>query len=487
MRRRAFLFGGAAASIATASMSQEMAKPQGASNARYLDSITDAIRYGFSQGASAATNAAAINAAIASFPPGVGGEVILPSGTFDVAADTIAPTRPHVTITGQGRAFSVIGGQKAPTVLRFGSGTVGFDFTKAALGRNYSCLRNLSINGNKACANGVKVYGAMELDAIEVQNCSNAGIWLWQFINQTRLYRVASNYNTKYGLLVGNGTDAGNTIFSVESSDFNSNAVGVRIESAQFARFAAVVCEANTQHGLQLYQYSKPSVVAALNFSNCWFENNGSAGSHSAVTFDSDTHSSAVDTSPHHITFDHCELSAASGAKCIIGTAGQFFRFLNCDTSGAITLATDVYDSGFENRHITGSATITNSGTRNYDTASGVIPIPYTGTLTGCTTTPTGRVNATKSGSMVTIDVPAFTATSTATSKTITGMPAPLRPATQKSGIFIGSDSGRANAIGLFLVGTNGTITLYPGPQVGNWTNSGTFASTAFSFSYTTA
>ena len=109
----------------------------------------------------------------------------------------------------------------------------------------------------------------------------------------------------------------------------------------------------------------------------------------------------------------------------------------------------------------------------------------FTASLTGCTTVPTGTAYYSVNGNAVTLDVPGLFATSNATSKTITGAPDAIKPATAKRGVYIASDNGGAMAIAAFSIGTNGVITLYPNTVDGNWTASGVADFRAFSAAYT--
>lgn len=97
----------------------------------------------------------------------------------------------------------------------------------------------------------------------------------------------------------------------------------------------------------------------------------------------------------------------------------------------------------------------------------------YTGTLTGCTTSPTGTIEWSLTGDVVTLQIPTISGTSNSTSATITGMPASIRPSTASSGIGITVDSGTA-AIGRIVVETTGTITLYNSVTAAGFTAAGT-------------
>lgn len=107
----------------------------------------------------------------------------------------------------------------------------------------------------------------------------------------------------------------------------------------------------------------------------------------------------------------------------------------------------------------------------------------FTGTLTGYASGPTGTVNYTVisniggTGKLVTLYVAAnISGTSNATSLTMTGMPAAIRPsATRLTPALIGTDNG-ANALFGASIATSGTITFLFGTafSASGFTNSGT-------------
>lgn len=96
----------------------------------------------------------------------------------------------------------------------------------------------------------------------------------------------------------------------------------------------------------------------------------------------------------------------------------------------------------------------------------------FSGTLTGCTTSPTGTVRYDRSGSTVTLYIPSFTAVSDATSCTITGMPAHIRPTRQQICPMRVRDNG-AGEYGLCVVDTSGVLDFSRGADGNPFTNSG--------------
>lgn len=106
----------------------------------------------------------------------------------------------------------------------------------------------------------------------------------------------------------------------------------------------------------------------------------------------------------------------------------------------------------------------------------------YTGTLTGCTTSPTNTVYYTVEGNTVTLFIGSATATSNATTCTLTGMPASIRPVRNQECLGGVIDNGTAE-VGQYTVGTNGTITLATGLS-GAFTSTGTKGISASTISY---
>lgn len=96
----------------------------------------------------------------------------------------------------------------------------------------------------------------------------------------------------------------------------------------------------------------------------------------------------------------------------------------------------------------------------------------FTGTLTGCTTSPTAAIKYSVNGDLVTLEIPQTTATSNTTACTITGVPQYLRPTTSQNCLAFVFDNGAATA-SIVNVGTNGTLTLNVGFGTA-FTNSGT-------------
>jgi hypothetical protein len=113
----------------------------------------------------------------------------------------------------------------------------------------------------------------------------------------------------------------------------------------------------------------------------------------------------------------------------------------------------------------------------------------YTGTLTGCTTSPTATIKYSKIGNVVTIYVPTVNATSNSAALTITGGPAAIQPVSQVMvplaiGALFDSGSGfQSNAV--FISAGSSTIQFMKNASTGGFSNSGAKGTNIeFSFSY---
>lgn len=83
----------------------------------------------------------------------------------------------------------------------------------------------------------------------------------------------------------------------------------------------------------------------------------------------------------------------------------------------------------------------------------------FVGTLTGCTTAPTGTIAYRRVGDVVTLSFPAINGASNSTAATITGMPAAIRPALERMAVGIITNGG-ADSLGAVYVAPSGVITL---------------------------
>lgn len=100
------------------------------------------------------------------------------------------------------------------------------------------------------------------------------------------------------------------------------------------------------------------------------------------------------------------------------------------------------------------------------------VTAPFTGAFTGTTTDPAPVCEYTKGGSIVVLQLPLATATSNATTFTITGVPAIIRPTNTQVLVGRTTNSGTIG-IGTIAVDSTGVMTMGTGG-----TGTGPFAST---------
>jgi hypothetical protein len=110
----------------------------------------------------------------------------------------------------------------------------------------------------------------------------------------------------------------------------------------------------------------------------------------------------------------------------------------------------------------------------------------FAATATGMTTSPTGTVSYSIVGNLVTLDIPAISGTSNATTFTLTGAPSTIAPVTEKDVLVRIIDNG-TSAVGFARIKTTGVIELYATLSGGAFTASGTKSIPTNSISYTLA
>lgn len=170
--------------------------------------------------------------------------------------------------------------------------------------------------------------------------------------------------------------------------------------------------------------------------------------------------------------------SGPVGEQILIGTSANLpFSF---GTNGAermrISGAGVVSVNGASNLTVNGTQVCLSDGTNCPISGS---TGTFTGTLTGCTATPTVTVRYAIAGSVATVAVPGFATTactSNATTMTITGAPAAIRPATAADMIAIaGAYNNTADVFSgvSVLVQTGGTFAYVLNGNGSGWSNVG--------------
>lgn len=98
----------------------------------------------------------------------------------------------------------------------------------------------------------------------------------------------------------------------------------------------------------------------------------------------------------------------------------------------------------------------------------------FSGTYTGLTTSPTEAMFYSLTGNVVVVQIAGTTATSNATTLTVTGMSAAIRPAFDLHGVLCRVVDNGTTSLGVVSIGSNGTLTFGLGAANGAFTSSGT-------------
>lgn len=140
-----------------------------------------------------------------------------------------------------------------------------------------------------------------------------------------------------------------------------------------------------------------------------------------------------------------------------LGGAASIVDLLSIDAGGNSVKNTTITVSGNTSTNLPSDWTIISNN--NNCRLGSIYKGSYAGALTGCTTTPSGDINYSVNGDVVTLEIPAITGTSNTTGATITNMPQSLWPTTTQYVIGICTDNS-ANAISRILVLNTGVLIL---------------------------
>jgi hypothetical protein len=183
------------------------------------------------------------------------------------------------------------------------------------------------------------------------------------------------------------------------------------------------------------------------------------------VTHGSDTYGAKF------ITLNGEGESGVISGNFIRGTTGAGAGVVNSQRAGVIV---------FGNENLTGKLAEW-WGTATWGVTVGTATL----TATGMTTSPTGTLKYTITGSAVTLDIPGISGTSNATTFTLTGAPATIAPVADKDVICIIRDNSGTATSGLMRIKTSGVIELYASVAGAAFTAAGTKAVNTVSVSYT--
>lgn len=460
----------------------------------YLDPARDfGAAFDGSANDTAAIQSCITAAAAASLP------VFMPGGTATVTQISIPS---NIAIYGAGMGVTIIKVRNATNL----SGLVNSD---PSGGNSNISISDLTVDGNysnqSSTVHGVEFTKVTKgtFARIECKDARGTG-----FVDSTGQFnkwqdcRMSGNGKAAagYGLYVFNSPDA-----QVSGGVYDDNCIGIAIEasgasaSAERAIVRGVRCRSNradfSQSGAGVhFEQSSGGTCAGGLIANVLCNDSTGVGINNTAcsiiidgaTISGNTKSGVVSSNAVGFNYSGIYLSS-NGAGDSVGyrTAMRFDdtalspassgTVIGCYARGATTDGLKTLSANSAVRFIENDV----SGfTSNYTFASTADILcrsergSFTGTLTGCTTSPTGTVKYSINGDSVTLDVPTINATSNTTSATVTGMPSSIFPLTAQSVVAVATDNG-SNVISWLDIATSGTITLRNGVS-STFTNSGT-------------
>jgi hypothetical protein len=127
---------------------------------------------------------------------------------------------------------------------------------------------------------------------------------------------------------------------------------------------------------------------------------------------------------------------------------------------------------------------VTQNASSDANTLDDYREFTFTATATGMTTAPTGTATVVRAGNNITLEIPAITGTSNATTFTLTGGPTTMRPGATRTVVALTQDNAGAVTTGTAQIGTDGVITLFKDVAGTAFTNSGTKSTAVINVSY---
>lgn len=253
----------------------------------------------------------------------------------------------NLTLQGAASAYSYNTSASPKTIFKAKAATtIVFDLvqTGAAEDRTGNYLADFDVNGNSIALVGIDIAGSNIVERVRCRGCTEAGIRLENYVNQTQLIRCGFNSNSGWGL---HAQGASATIFEAEGCNISLNTLGgVLLETGVQVSFKNCVVESNTGPGLKINRDSAhTNVLSNFSFENCWFEDNASALPYFSIVTDSE---SSGDTSRDiaRVDFIRCRVSVSSATRKYMSL--NYVKWVTFDTclfggsteTTAVTLAT---------------------------------------------------------------------------------------------------------------------------------------------------
>jgi hypothetical protein len=442
--------------------------------------------------ASAATNSAAIQAASTAAWTNGGGTLFFPRGRGYVS--TVPLIYEGVSIKGVGRFCSTLKktGNSASSVS---DNTVRF-WDSATVNNPICVLHFVNHDGSNNWADGFVEDIGVEADTTSPNTTTTVYGFFFRGMSGCTVRRTYSNY-CQVGYFWGNGSTFNAEVVSNQASNtqrgfyqhfatslhYASNyANKFRFEGHYWSTYYSTVSSNPADNVGSVWKVGAGEVSLAYHsngckntvvFANGCESHNGSVHKHTNALSCVFIGNLGLDiTSNYTGGSDICLWENDSNNSCryednriqttsVTGTAGRHFMYKITSELGNYVWERNrfvaiVSDTTNTSTWANTSGTIIETVRVRYETGN------YVGTLTGCTTSPTGTIECRRTGDQVTIDWPTIAGTSNGVAATITGtMPVAFRPSSTRTILGVTQNNGGAFAIAYLQIDSSGTITLF--------------------------
>lgn len=469
--------------------------------------VYDVTRYGASPSASASANSTAIQAAVDVADEAGGGTVYIPTGTYNTDAPIIVPAGVHILGDDQYGTILVKTTATASsvtdaTVRFYDSATVGFPICVihfvegSATGWSGTC-RKIQVRGNTASPNTTAVnYGFFFCGMSNglVEDCVS------QYVVHGFFWGVASTiYSTIRSNVAINVQRGFYQHFATSTAMYNNYAVNYRFQGYYWSAYYSGLHGNASDSGGTTWKVGTTEICLAYDIHGCiegsvkdngCESHNGSVWKLTGNIGTEFSHNLAGAIVSNYTGGGDVVLLELDGnvriqahdntaqTDSVTGTAGRHFIYKIGSENGIYTWSRNLFVDAYNDQTST-SVWANISGTIQEEYEAGT----FTGTLTGVTTVVTGTLRWERHRNQVTLYWPDLSGTSNATTMTITGMPAGIRPARQIRVSVRVRDNGTVG-IGSALIETTGVVTLLNGATETTFTGSGTKSIFHHSVSY---
>jgi hypothetical protein len=437
--------------------------------------LVDMRRYGISP--NGVNNTATVQAVFNMMKTtGVGGTMLFPCGDWAFYLDISGITNAPVTIDGQGSTFRPFTSSPTNSTIVFADNSGSGYFNTNVIFRRCTFIARTygsSSTGDLNYAVYHKYASSKFYDSdFEYGKTASFYCLYGQYTEfWSCSFDSSANSTTSAGCLLDSNTvSAASNEVNFNRCKFFSNSIGAWTKGTIAVRFRDCTFQgqvAGAAGALILDQDGSGSSTQDTIIDGCWFEANNTTN-----------HIKEVAGSKTRLV--NCQTFASGGTNAIAFAHCNDLVVLGLedyDLSLAVTINhpggnTDTTRLTWHGNNITPTVSVNHAGSALFDI---VAQGSFTGTLTGCTGSPTGLIKYSVNGDAVTLVVNAdILGTSNASAKSVTGLPSLLTPQGPTLLMLAVIENNTAIALGQTSITTGGTINLFADTSGSAFVSSGT-------------